>query len=167
MARSSGHKNVSRVDYAKNHTHGWCVRITLARTQYSKYFGDETHGGRDSALAKAVRYRDSLERKLGKPRTDRSVVANSTRSSTGIIGVHRRLKSARSRKGERTFSDVFEVTWSPQPGVVSRTPISIDKYGEHEAFRRACALRRSKEREMYGSTVTHNWKGSLSKLFAA
>lgn len=167
MAASSGYKNISRVDYAKKHTHGWYVRITLALKQYSKYFGDETHGGREKALEKAVRYRDALERKLGKPRTERAVIANSTRSSTGVIGVHRRWKSARTRKGEITYSDVFEVTWSATPGVVSRTSISVEKHGEKEAFRRACAIRRKKEREMYGSPIAHNWKDSLSKLFAA
>ncbi len=167
MAASSGHKNISRVDYAKKHTHGWYVRITLAKTQYAKFFSDETHGGRDEALEKAVRYRDGLERKLGKPRTDRAVIANSTRTSTGIIGVHRRWKSARTRTGEITYSDVFEVTWSATPGVVSRTSVSVEKHGEKEAFRRACAIRRKKEREMYGSTITHNWKTSLSKLLAS
>lgn len=167
MAASSGHKNISRIDHAKKYTHGWYVRITFGGTQHAKFFGDEAHGGRERALEKAVRFRNNLERKLGKPRTDRLVIANGTRSTTGIIGVHRRLKSGRTRTGKRTYSDVFEVTWSPKPGVVARTTISIEKYGEREAFRRACGLRRKKEREMYGSPVTLNWASGLSKLFAA
>jgi hypothetical protein len=49
--------------------------------------------------------------------------------------------------------EAFQVTWSPEPNVVSRTSVSIAKYGEEEAFRRACRIREKKERALYGKAV--------------
>ena len=68
---------------------------------------------------------------------------------------------------ERVVRNVYEVTWNPEPGRLKRTWVSIDEYGEEAAFRKACAIRREKEREMYGEVVAPNWEGSLSKLLAS
>jgi hypothetical protein len=141
---SSGHKGISRVDHLKRNTHGWLVRVAWRGEMHVKFYSDGAHGGKDTALTKAILYRNRLEKQLGKPRTDRTVMVHHQRSDTGVLGVHRVLKEG---------APVFEVTWSPEPNIVRRTSVSIRKYGEDEAFRRACVIRRRKEREVFGATL--------------
>lgn len=141
---SSGHKGVSRVDHPRRNTHGWLVRVAWRGEMHVKFFSDGAHGGREAALAKSISYRNRLEKQLGKPRTDRTVMVHHQRSDTGVLGVHRVIKEG---------APVFEVTWSPEPNVVRRTSVSIRKYGEDEAFRRARDIRRKKEKEVFGTML--------------
>ncbi len=83
------------------------------------------------------------------------------------MGVQRKTKVVTTEDGEeRVIKNVYEVTWNPEPGRLCRTWVSIDEYGEEAAFRKACAIRREKEREMFGSVVKTNWEDSLKKLLA-
>ncbi len=166
MAKS-GYKGISRIDQPERKTHGWYVRVRFNGEQRAKFFSDEAHEGREGALEKAVRYRDRMERELGKPRTDRLVIASNPRNRSGIMGIQRKTKTIKTPTGERKIKNVYEVSWNPEPGKLCRTWVSIDEYGEEAAFRKACAIRREKEREMYGSVIKTNWEDSLSKLFAA
>lgn len=166
MAKS-GHKNISRIDQPLRNTHGWYVRVSFNGARRVKFFSDASHGGREEALKQAVVFRNDSEKELGKPRTDRLVIARNPRNRSGITGVQRKTKVVKTEKGERLTRNVYEVTWNPEPGRLARTWVSIDEYGEEAAFRRACAIRREKEREMYGTVVGPNWETSLSKLFAA
>jgi hypothetical protein len=149
MAKS-GYKSISRIDTPSKRTHGWYVRVYFNRTMHSKFFSDSVYGGSDEALQEAIQYRNELERKIGKPRTDRHVVTASPRNQSGVIGVQRKVKRSKTRHGKVSESEVYEVTWNPEPNVIRRTSVSIDRYGEEEAFRRACKIRQEKEREMYG-----------------
>jgi hypothetical protein len=144
MVGSSGYKGISRIDSPKNNTFGWYVRVQFAGQTHSRFFSDSAHGGEQRGLAKAVRHRNQLERSLGKPRTDRTVTIGSARNRSGVQGVKRVAKG-------NGFA--YEVTWSPQPGVVHRTTVSIQKFGEDEAFRRACRTRQLKERKHYGGLI--------------
>ncbi len=166
MAKS-GYKGISRIDQENRKTHGWYVRVRFDGVSRSKFLSDETNGGREQALAKAVEYRDRTERELGKPRTERLVIARNPRNRSGITGVQRKTKVVKTETGERVVRNVYEVTWNPEPGRLARTWVSIDEYGEEAALRKACAIRREKEREMFGSEVLSNWSNTLSKLFAA
>lgn len=166
MAKS-GYKGISRIDQEKRKTHGWYVRVRFNGISRSKFFSDETHGGREQALKQAVEHRNRTERELGKPRTERLVIARNPRNRSGITGVQRKTKVVKTETGERLVRNVYEVTWNPEPGRLCRTWVSIDEYGEEAALRKACAIRREKEREMFGSEVLSNWSGTLSKLFAA
>ncbi|MBV9467980.1 MAG: hypothetical protein JO316_14305 [Abitibacteriaceae bacterium] len=141
---TSGYRGVSRVDSYKRNSHGWYVRVRFKGEVHSKFFTDSVHGGSDRALKKAVAYRNKLERDLGKPRTDRTLIVTPSRNNTGIVGVKRILKEG---------APVFEVTWCPQPNVLQRTSVSIRKYGEEEALRRAAAIRLKRERELYGALI--------------
>lgn len=161
-----GHKGVSRIDQASRNTHGWYVRVSFDGKKRSKFFSDAAHGGKEEALGRAVGWRDEVERELGKPRTNRLVISRNPRNRSGITGVQRKTRIVKTENGERVSRNVYEVTWNPEPGRMSRIWVSIDEYGEEAAFRKACAIRREKEREMYGSVVSTNWKESLSKLFA-
>jgi hypothetical protein len=133
-----------------------------------KFFSDAAHGGKDQALERAVEYRNKAEKELGKPRTDRLVIARNPRNTSGVMGVQRKTKVVVAEDGEeRVVKNVYEVTWNPEPGRLCRTWVSIDEYGEEAAFRKACAIRREKEREMFGSVVKTNWEDSLKKLLAS
>jgi hypothetical protein len=166
MAKS-GYKGISRIDQPKRKTYGWYVRVRFNGVQRSKFFSDESNGGREQALERAVEYRNRTEQELGKPRTDRLVIARNPRNSSGFTGIQRKTKVVKSEAGERLVRNVYEVTWNPEPGRLCRTWVSIDEYGEEAALRKACAIRREKEREMFGSEVLPNWTDSLSKICAA
>lgn len=141
---SSGHKGISRVDYLKRNSHGWYVRVPWKGEVHARFFSDSVHGGRDSALAKAIRYRNRIEKEIGKPRSDRIVMISHPRNETGVLGVHKILKQG---------APVYEVTWSPEPNLVKRTSVSIFKYGEEKAFKMACRIRREKEKEVFGAAL--------------
>lgn len=144
MLPSSGHKGVCRVDSPKRNTHGWYVRVRFHGHQKARFFSDATWGGRESALMEAVRGRDEMERDLGKPRTDRTLTSPSARNKTGATGIQRTNKGV---------GGSFEVTWSPEPNVITRTSVSIAKHGEAEAYRRALEIRKRRERELYGRVI--------------
>lgn len=162
-----GHKGISRIDQEKRKTHGWYVRVSFNGERRVKFFSDAACGGKEKALEQAVEYRNEAEKELGKPRTNRLVIARNPRNRSGITGILRKTKRVRTETGERLVRNVYEITWSPEPGRSKRTWVSIDEYGEEAAFRKACAIRREKEREMYGTVIKTNWEGSLSKFFAA
>jgi hypothetical protein len=131
-------KGVSRIDYPGSGT-GWFARVTFEGRTHSRYFADASHGGTEAALEKAVRWRNTKEKELGKPRTDRHLAAGGGRSSTGVPGVYRAKNS-------------FVVAWSPEPGNLVREFVSIREFGEEKALARAVALRRQREREVYGKS---------------
>jgi hypothetical protein len=141
---NSGYKGISRVDRPKKKTHGWYVRVRLDGNTHAKFFSDTAFDDAQDALFAAIDWRDETERDLGKPRTERRVILVSPHNRSGILGVRRSVKDA---------EPVYEVFWSPAPNELQRTSISIRKYGEQEAFRRACALRKQKEREVFGAEL--------------
>lgn len=144
----SGYKSISRIDVDKKKMHGWYVRVYYKNKMHAKFFSDSRFDSKAEALEEAIKYRDALEKKLGKPRSERTVVTLSPRNTSGVVGVRRRRK--KSRRGKPEGYEVYEITWSPKPGVMRRTSVSIDKYGEEEALRRAIEIRKEKDREIYG-----------------
>jgi len=145
---SRHHKSISRIDQPEKNNHGWYVRVHFQGRQISKFFADQKHGGQKKALSNALEYRDRTEKKLGKPRSERPVFV--PRKKKGVVGVRETVYRTRAADGEPRESPVYEVTWSPKPGVVGRTSVSIRKWGRREAYRRAKDIRRDKEREYYG-----------------
>lgn len=139
-------KSISRIDQESRKTHGWFVRVCFNKKIHSKFFSDKVHGGRHKALMKAQAWRNETERKLGKPRTDRVVVARE-----GTTSVRRALISR--GKNAKTKGLVYEVTYSPEPNKICRTSFSIRKYGEDEARRLAMDFRQKKEKEIYGQII--------------
>src|SRR5436305_1803291 len=106
MAKS-GYKGISRIDQESRNTFGWYVRVMFNGKQVSKFFSDKVHGNRKKALDAAVKYRDEAEKKLGRPRTDRQVIARQTRNSSGIVGVQLRTKIQRTKNGERVVNKYY------------------------------------------------------------
>ncbi len=127
------------------------MRIYFQGAYVRKTFSDTVYGGKDAAFQEALQWRDEMEKRMGKPRTERSV-----RKKTVVNGlepgVYRR-NARHVKRGRVYYRDVYEVTWTPEPGKVWRTTISVRKYGEEEALRMARELRREKEREFFGGTI--------------
>jgi hypothetical protein len=163
----SGHKGVSRIDCPERKTVGWYVRVRLGNVTKSKFISDSKHGGKENGLLKAVECRNQLERELGKPRTDWVVVGENPRNKSGIVGVRRAVKKYTGKDGTIYLNEVYEVSWNAGREKKGRTSVSIKKYGEASAFRRACAIRRQKEQQLYGKAVVSKWADSLSKVCAA
>ena len=165
MAKS-GHKGISRIDCPERKTVGWYVRVRLKNITRAKFISDSLHGGKDAALEKAVECRNQLEQELGKPRTDCVIVGENPRSKSGVIGVRRAIKKYKGKDGTIYLNEVYQVSWHAGREKKGQTCVSIRKHGELEAFRRACAIRRQKEVEMYGDVVVSKWANSLGKICA-
>ncbi|HKP72806.1 MAG TPA: hypothetical protein VJT82_07705 [Pyrinomonadaceae bacterium] len=163
----SGHKGISRIDSAQKKMHGWYVRVRFSNETRSKFFSDKANGGKEAALERAVECRNKLEQELGKPRTDWVIVGNNPRNNSGVVGVRRTVKKYKGKDGKVYLNEVYEVSWNAGREKKGRTSVSISKYGEAGAFRRACAIRRQKEQLMYGKPVVGKWAGTLGKLFVA
>jgi hypothetical protein len=163
----SGYKGISRIDCPENKTVGWYVRVRLGNVTKSKFISDQKHGGKEQALQEAVACRNQLEKELGKPRTDWVIVVKNPRNRTGVVGVRRTVKKYKGKDGKVFLNDVYEVTWNAGREKRGRTSVSITKYGEMRAFRRACAIRRQKEQQLYGKVIVSKWAESFSKVCAA
>ena len=143
-------KSISRIETIKHSA--WYVRIYFQGAYVRKTFSDNVYGGKDVAFHEALKWRDEMERLMGKPRTDRSV-RKKILSDNRVAGIHRRrLKD--SKRGKTYYRDVYEVTWAPEPGKVWRTTVSVTKHGEEEAYRKALEVRREKERKYFGGTIS-------------
>ncbi len=147
------YKGISRIDQIEKKTHGWYLRIRHQGVMRSKFFSDNKHHGREAALQAAIVYRNVLEKNLGIPRTDRYLVTKRSDNKSGVIGVQRKVKKYQASNGDCIHWNIFEITYNPEPGVTKKTSVSINLYGEQEAFRRACLIRQRKEREIYGVPI--------------
>jgi hypothetical protein len=139
----------------------------LGNVTKSKFLSDHKNGGKENALKKAIETRNRLEQELGKPRTDWVIVGNNPRNRTGVVGVRRTVKKYKGKDGKIFLNEVYEVTWNAGREKRGRTSVSISKYGEMSAFRRACAIRRQKEQQLYGDVVVSKWAQSFGKVCAA
>lgn len=86
MAKS-GHKGICRIDQPPRNTFGWYVRVTFNQTTRRKFFSDKASGSKRKALEAAIKYRNEVEKEVGRPRTDRLVSSGSGRNESGVTGV--------------------------------------------------------------------------------
>jgi hypothetical protein len=133
------HKDISRIDQETKRTHGWYVRVRYFGTTHSKFFSDGKCGGKYSSLLAAIAWRDEVETRIGKQRTDRHIVTVSN-TQTGVVGV--RLNDVLNR---------YEVSWVKPDGKQGKTSVSIRKHGRKAAFAKACEIRKQKEAERLAS----------------
>lgn len=129
------HKDISRIDQESKRTHGWYVRVRYFGKTHSKFFSDGKCGGKYSSLLAAIAWRDEVEARIGKQRTDRHIVTVSN-TQTGVVGV--RLNDILNR---------YEVSWVKPDGKQGKTSVSIRKHGRKAAFAKACDIRKEKEAE--------------------
>ncbi len=147
-------RGISRID--SQNTHGWFVRVYNETVTYSKLFSDKKFGGQANAFDKAVAFRNALYNEVGKQFPTRRVVRKDKRNKTGVIGVCR----TRKRNASGSYNEFFSVSWSPEYGSHKCRMFSISKYGEEEAFRRACELREQVEKQIHG----HSWVERPTKV---
>lgn len=133
------HKDISRIDQESKRTHGWYVRVRYFGKTHSKFFSDGKCGGKYSSLLAAIAWRDEVEARIGKQRTDRHIVTVSN-TQTGVVGV--RLNDILNR---------YEVSWVKADGKQGKTSVSIRKHGRKDAFSKACEIRKEKEAERLAS----------------
>jgi hypothetical protein len=133
------HKDISRIDQESKRTHGWYVRVRYFGKTHSKFFSDGKCGGKYSSLLAAIAWRDEIEARIGKQRTDRHIVTVSN-TQTGVVGV--RLNDILNR---------YEVSWVKPDGKQGKTSVSIRKHGRKGAFAKACDIRKEKEAERLDS----------------
>lgn len=164
---NTGYKGISRIDQPSRNTFGWYVRVMFNKKTRCKFFSDKAHGSRKKALEAAIEYRNKAEKELGRPRTDRLVSSRSKRNKSGVMGVNIKKQVIKTPNGQKEVAKYYIVNWSPWPGKTCRKFVSIEKYGEKGALLKACAIRRAKEREMYGTEVKLNWSGSLAKILSS
>ena len=129
------HKDVARIDQEDKRTHGWYVRVRFQGTTHSKFFSDGKCGGRYSSLLAALTWRDTMEKKIGKIRTDKHLVTVSN-TTTGVVGVRFNEKLNR-----------YEVSWVNRVGKQGKTSVSVNKNGKEKALQIACEIRKVKEAE--------------------
>lgn len=153
------YKNIARLDIPQSRTHGWQLQLMFQAKRYTKFFSDRLHGGREQALKAAIQFRDKIKTEFGIPTRRPTPIPNS-RNKTGVIGIQRKYKQTGGiEDGHPQYREVFEVTWQFQPNKTGKTSVSIGKYGEEEAFRRAYEIRKAKEREFYGDELSPRpWK---------
>ena len=151
-------RNITRMDYArkdnKGRTQGWWVRMKRGSETFSRMFSDGKYGGKDKALAAAMRYRDELEKKYGVAdytgfRTDKTA-----RNKSGVIGVHKDTKRKTKANGRIYSYEFWIASWVDEKGKHHVRSFSISKYGEAEALRlalkerdRAVALLHNKKKQ--------------------
>jgi hypothetical protein len=133
MPKLKKKKSITRMDYPDQHLIGWNVRVYFRGVTHRKMFADKNYGGKIKAYRAAVEYRDKLEKRLGKIRSERTI--RPQEPGTGIRFV---IKDG---------WPVFEVFWNPSPGVLKRTSVSIEKHGYDAALERAIEIREEKYQE--------------------
>ena len=142
------YKGISRIDSDHNHTHGWYVRVRKDGKVTSKFFSDRKYGGVAKALMKARRHykkemQELIAQQLGEtPRhlPNRVIVTKNKNNNTGVIGVQ---KIVRENPGGSIYR-AFRVCWTDQDNKPRTKFFSIDKFGEKDAFRKACAYRKAR-----------------------
>jgi hypothetical protein len=125
-------RNIYR--YEHNGWRGWVVQLKRAGTPYVKYITDGKDT-REASKERAVKYRDSLERRL--PPWNKLHRRHSTNTS-GIIGVSRYID--RTRSGRRVPRWVG--FWATATGGKANRSFSVRKYGERQAKQLAIEARR-------------------------
>lgn len=126
---------------------GVLARVMWLGNRHQRWFNAGQLGGKLAALREAAAWVRATERELGKPSVDRPVVVQSPRNRTGVLGV-RRARRTGPRK-----SKLYVVDWVEKDGRRRRTSFSVARHGQKQAWRLAVALRRRKERELYGRAL--------------
>ncbi|MCB1232655.1 MAG: hypothetical protein KDN19_20580 [Verrucomicrobiae bacterium] len=139
MSAQRSEYGICRLDLETSQTHGWQVRLQRNGVRFTRFFADESWGGRKAALERARQFRDRLLNRLerrdsGKARSH-SIPASRNRS--GVVGVARVINIGAN--GIEYAS--WQATWSPSAGARRRVRFSVLRYGEDEAFRLACDAR--------------------------
>jgi len=106
MSRDKRMRNITRVDYARKHQHGWWVRIHRDGEMIHKFFSDSACGGGSSALHEAKSHRDALLLIYPKPERGNMFNKTNSRNQSGIAGIH---KTRSIKRG--IYYEVWQAGW--------------------------------------------------------
>jgi len=146
-------KNITRMEY--DPPHGWWVRFSYNKKQYSKFFNDKKYGGKQSALLSAVAWMKNAKKKANIPDTH-LFVCGGARSNTGVKGV-----------SYCASSNSYFASWYDANGRPAATSYSANKHGKKKAFAMACKKREKMEQwRLAGNTyiVDEYYRKSTSHL---
>lgn len=146
-------KGISRIDSGS--THGWYVRVYRNGKTYAKLYSDKKYGGSDRALRYAKKAKELAQKSIEKEpkKYKKRMVTKTSRNSTGIVGVSKTRKKNRSGN----YSEYYQVTWTPEKGVVKNRQWSIKKYGQREALKMAVDFRDEIMKDKFGERY-EDWK---------
>lgn len=141
MKREPNLDCITRIDIEHpTHTHGWAVRVRRRHLPVTEFFSDSRHGGKEQALAEAMRFRDCLVAEHPKmPGYERAQMLMKSNKS-GIPGVRRAVKKI-VRRGKEYHYEAWTAEGTPEPGVRKVRAFYISKLGEEGAFEAAIAQR--------------------------
>lgn len=132
---------IHRVDDDHTCTHAWLVRVQRRNRSHHRYFSDNVHGGKRSALAAAKAYRETLLNTL--PELTRSEVCKIRKKNnrSGVSGVSRHEAPGRTPTSPRHL--FWLAQWPIGGGKAKQRKFSIKRYGERGAYLRALRARRA------------------------
>ncbi len=135
-----GLHHISRVEQEKKRQYGWFVRLMRDGVKQQKFFYDSAHGGKSSALLRAIAYRDELLQRYPKPAHGNMFNRSSVRNASGYPGVHKTTQ----RKRGITY-EVWATGWTLPNGqrVTRKYHFSPDGRSERAAKRLAIKARQA------------------------
>jgi hypothetical protein len=126
---------------------GWQVKINRRGERHEPYFSDSVYGGKQQALAAAMKARDKLDRQCPPFTRMERAQRVTRRTKSGVPGV--RLLEVHRRLGRRKRTYLFAIaSWCPRPGVIKRRAFSVAKFGRRKAWEKAVAARQEGLRAM-------------------
>lgn len=129
MSRDIRLKNIARIEQTRpgrGTTKGWYVQVIWGGHRYTKWFGDSGFGGKRKALVAAAEWRDSIEKKIGRPATDEPVYSErSGRKSQSGVWLW---------KGQKDGRPAYWITFRRPDGRLSHTTVSVTRYGKAQAM---------------------------------
>ena len=141
---------ISRIDDYVHYTHAWRVSLRRRGKALVRNFPDKKHGGKRKALQLAKQYRDQLVAKYPPLTRKEHATALRKNNKSGVTGVCRFASSYFLKDGTERFSWYWEAIWPTTPGEHESVRFSVNRFGEEEAFRRACAARRKGLKKVEG-----------------
>lgn len=134
-------RNIFRIE--TGNTIGWQVRIERQKKKYSQFFSDSLHGGTETALERALQWRDEKLRALPERKipTEHLHTRKNKRKAaeamnrTGVIGIGFSMYTLKS--GEK--APYVTCHWEdPETRKRRSSGYSINKHGLRGALRLAC-----------------------------
>ena len=138
-------RGIYRINYPSHK--GIRVYLKFRDTIYQKVFS--LAGGERKALAQARRWRKEKLREIQNlPEAANPLKKMQSNNTSGIIGV---------RRGRTAWNDVWSATWTEKGRQFHRS-FSVEKFGEEEAFRRACRTRSHRISHRSTCTTASAWR---------
>ncbi len=133
---------ISRIDDEKYRAHTWRVSLRRRGQAHVKNFTDKKHGGRESALDEARRYRDQFIQ--DNPPVSRKEVCTVRRSNnkSGMTGVCTYAKRYQLSNGSIRENWYWEASWPTVQGKSAKAIFSVNTYGHDMARQMAFNARR-------------------------